>query len=160
MGDLAAHGSQIPHSREGTRVSLARGQGVGSGPRHDSAASGRVEHPCSTAADQGWSALPRDKTQRETGDRIVSWGTCPQHTFRSPFEFSLPRVPVSPCPRAPSRRQPRLPFPNFKRIPQPILRPRLRRNELGKNLLPIGGEVTVSFEVAVDARNKQTFAER
>ena len=21
---------------------------------------GRVEHPCSTAADQGWSALPRD----------------------------------------------------------------------------------------------------
>ena len=29
---------------------------------------GRVEHPCSTAADQGWSALPKAKSFQVTGD--------------------------------------------------------------------------------------------
>ncbi len=34
----------------------------------------------------GWRLAVR-KIQRETGDRIVSWGVlCPQQTFRSPFE--------------------------------------------------------------------------
>jgi len=159
MGDLASLRSQIPHSREGTGVSLARGQGVGSGPRHDSAASGRVEHPCSTAADQGWSALPRDKNQRETGDQIVSWGTCPQHTFRSPLELS-PLANMSPCPRAPSRRQPRLPLPNLKRILQPLILSHLRRNPLGEKLPPVRREETVPGEITVYKGNIKSVAER
>ncbi len=60
---------------------------------------------------------------------------------------------------------PRLKFgrsalPNFKRIPQPLLHPRLRRNEFGEVLLPIGREETVAFEITVDARDEQAFAER
>jgi hypothetical protein len=36
--------------------------------------SGRVEHPCSTAADQGWSALPES---RECFPPPATWGRHP-----------------------------------------------------------------------------------
>ncbi|MEY3911552.1 MAG: hypothetical protein RLY37_1020 [Verrucomicrobiota bacterium] len=50
------------------RGSVAR---VGAGPRHDIAVSGRVEHPCSTAADQGWSALPFAAGRTKVGARFI-----------------------------------------------------------------------------------------
>ncbi len=44
---------------------------------------GRVEHPCSTAADQGWSALPRQETSYAThkGDSPQE-GLCPESSPR------------------------------------------------------------------------------
>ena len=54
----------------------------------------------------------------------------------------------------------RLPFPDFKPIPKVTLASLLRRNQFRKITLPIRREETVAIEVAVDARDEQTFAER
>ena len=53
---------------------------VGSGPRHDIGYRGRVERPRSTAADQGWSALPRDRRMR--CHRIPTFAGLPRSLYR------------------------------------------------------------------------------
>ena len=77
-----------------------------------------------------------------------------------------PTLYTAPCPPVPLPTYPlaasaaTLPLPNFKRVLEPLAFTLLRRNELRKITLPIRREETVAIEVAVDARDEQTFAER
>jgi len=45
---------------QGISLSGVSHSGFGNWLQVPAAVMGRVEHPCSTAADQGWSALPKD----------------------------------------------------------------------------------------------------
>jgi hypothetical protein len=69
---LAGEEEEEIEAEEARRLGGPVGKGcieVGTAPRAVLAALGRVEHPCSTAADQGWSALPRDSVNARTCTR-------------------------------------------------------------------------------------------
>ena len=69
----------------------------GIAPRAVLAASGRAGHPWPAAAEQGCSALPEDKTQRETGDRMIGWG------FMSQANIPVPGLRLSQAPTVSGR---------------------------------------------------------